>query len=59
MEWATLAGGVLYSVHVPILPDGTFETGAAEAQIARALDNLEQAVEAARGTLADVAQVLV
>lgn len=59
MEWATLAGGVLYSAHVPILPDGTFETGAAEAQVTRTLDNLKQAVEAAGGTLADVAQVLV
>jgi enamine deaminase RidA (YjgF/YER057c/UK114 family) len=58
-EWATYAGSWLYTSHVPILSDGTFETGDAEAQAVVTFGNLRKAVEAAGGSLDDVVQVLI
>jgi 2-iminobutanoate/2-iminopropanoate deaminase len=58
-EWATLADGILYTVHLPFRADGSVEDGSIEKQTQQTLDNLRQAVEAAGGTLADVTQVLI
>ncbi len=58
-EFAVVADGVLYTAHVPLRPDGSFETGDARAQIAQTLANLRTAVEAAGGTMDDVTQVQV
>jgi 2-iminobutanoate/2-iminopropanoate deaminase len=59
IEWATLADGVLYTAQLPIKADGGFETGNIAAQTELTLVNLKRTVEAAGGTMADVAQVIV
>lgn len=53
-EWAIAANGVLYSVHVPIRPDGTIETGSAEAQADITFSDLEATLKAAGATISDV-----
>lgn len=53
------AGGVLYTAHGPVRPDGSIDTGPIEQQARLTLDNLKRAVECAGKTLDDVAQVLV
>jgi enamine deaminase RidA (YjgF/YER057c/UK114 family) len=59
IEWATMGGDYLYTAHVPIRQDGTFETGDIAAQTRLTMDNLKRTVEAAGGTLDDVTQVLI
>jgi enamine deaminase RidA (YjgF/YER057c/UK114 family) len=59
IEWATIADGVLYTVHIPMRVDGSIETGEISAQTEVTLTNLKRTVEFAGGTLADVTQVLV
>jgi enamine deaminase RidA (YjgF/YER057c/UK114 family) len=59
IEWAVTADGVLYTAQVPIKADGSIETGDAGAQTKLTLANLKATVEAAGGTMADVAQVLI
>jgi len=59
IEWATIADGILYTAQIPMKADGSFETGDIGVQTELTLQNLKQTVEAAGGTLADVAQVLV
>jgi enamine deaminase RidA (YjgF/YER057c/UK114 family) len=59
IEWATLADGILYTAQLPLKADGGFETGDIGAQTELTLANLKRTVEAADGTMADVAQVLV
>lgn len=56
---AVLAGGLLFTAHLPVRPDGSVEDGPAAAQTALALANLRQAVEAAGATLDDVAHVAI
>ena len=56
-EWAIAANGTLYSVHVPIRPDGTIEDGSAEMQTDVTFSDLKTTVEAAGGRLRDVALV--
>jgi len=58
-EWAAAAKGLLYTVHVPLRPDGSAETGSATAQTEQTLRNLQQAVEAAGATLDDVVHVTI
>lgn len=58
-EHATMGGGHLRTTAVPLKSDGTFETGDPALQIALALANMKQTVEAAGGSLADVLQALV
>lgn len=54
------ASNVLYMAHVPRDPrTGEMVTGEMTAQMRQTLSNLKQAVEAAGGTLRDVAQVLI
>ncbi|NNC98896.1 MAG: RidA family protein [Gammaproteobacteria bacterium] len=53
-EWAVAANGVLYSVHVPIRPDGTIETGNSKAQADITFADLEATLKAAGGNISDV-----
>lgn len=50
---------LLFTAHGPVRPDGTIETGDVSAQARLTFANLRQAVVAAGGSLADVAQVLI
>ena len=56
-EWAIVANGVLYSVHVPIRPDGTIETGSAAMQADVTFSDLETTLEAAGANVSDVVLV--
>ena len=59
IEWAVTADKVLYTAHIPIRPDGSFETGDAALQMDVTMQNLKRTLEAAGGTMADVTQVLI
>ncbi|MER8447833.1 RidA family protein [Mesorhizobium sp. M1066] len=59
IEWAAMGGDYLYTAHVPIREDGTFESGDITAQTTLTMENLKRTVEAAGGTLDDVTQVLI
>ena len=59
IEWAVSADKVLYTAHIPIRQDGSFETGDAAAQMDVTMQNLKRSVEAAGGAMADVTQVLI
>jgi 2-iminobutanoate/2-iminopropanoate deaminase len=59
LEWAVSADGILYTAQIPIRADGSIETGDIARQADLTFDNLKRTVEAAGGSLADVAQVLV
>ena len=56
-EWAIEAGGTLYSVHVPIRPDGTIENGDSTAQADVTFADLKTTLEAAGYTMKDVVLV--
>ena len=56
-EWAIAAGHTLYSVHVPIRPDGSIENGDAEHQSEVTFADLKATVQAAGAELADVSIV--
>lgn len=58
-SWAVRAGGMLFTTHGPVKPDGRMELGPVELQTRLSLNNLQQAVRAAGGDLAHVAQVLI
>lgn len=53
-EWAIASNGTLYSVHVPIRPDGSIENGDAEQQTEVTLSDLEATLKAAGANLGDV-----
>jgi len=55
--WAVAANGTLYSVHVPIRPDGSIEAGNATRQAEVTLTDLQSTLEAAHATLSDVVMV--
>lgn len=59
LEWATMSNGSFYTAVIGTLPDGTMDTGDIRSQSRYALDNLKLCIEAAGGTMDDVAQVLV
>lgn len=58
-SWMVRGGGVLYTAHGPVRPDGSIDTGPIERQTRLTLDNLQRAVESAGKTLDDVMQVLI
>ena len=58
-SWMVRGGGVLYTAHGPVRPDGSIDTGPIEQQTRLTLDNLQRAVESAGKTLDDVMQVLI
>ena len=55
--WAIEANGTLYSVHVPIRPDGSIENGDATQQAEVTLADLQATLTAAGAGLKDVALV--
>jgi 2-iminobutanoate/2-iminopropanoate deaminase len=59
IAWAARAGSQVWTAHVPIRDDHTFETGGIAAQTRLTFENLRRAVEAAGGGLADVTQVVI
>ncbi len=56
-SWAIASNGTLYSVHVPIRPDGTIENGDATQQTEVTLADLQATLKAAGADLKDVALV--
>jgi len=59
-SWAVKASGqMLFTAHGPVRADGSIHTGTIEEQARLSFANLRSAVQAAGGTLADVAQVLI
>ena len=55
--WAIISSNVLYSVHVPIRPDGSIESGDATRQTEVALSDLQVTLEAAGASFKDVVLV--
>jgi len=53
-EWAIEANGTLYSVHVPIRPDGSIENGSPTAQAEVTFSDLKATLAAAGYTVEDV-----
>ena len=52
--WAIASNGTLYSVHVPIRPDGSIENGDATQQSEVTLADLQATLKAADADLEDV-----
>jgi len=55
--WAVASNGTLYSVHVPIRPDGSIENGDATQQTEVTLADLQATLKVAGANLKDVALV--
>ena len=55
--WAIASNGTLYSVHVPIRPDGSIEKGDATQQTEVTLADLQATLNAAGADLSDVTLV--
>lgn len=53
-EWAIAANNTIYSVHVPIRPDGSVEDGAVERQAEVTFTDLQLTLRAAGASLSDV-----
>ena len=53
-----MANGVFYTALIAVRPDGSMDTGDITSQTTQTLENLKHCVEAAGGTMDDVAQVL-
>ena len=58
-SWMVRSSGILFTAHGPVRADGSINTGPVETQARLTFSNLQRAVQAAGGTLADVAQVLI
>ncbi len=58
-SWATYGGGMLFTAHGPVRPDGTIETGTIEKQINLTFKNLVQTLHAAGSHNDNVLQVIV
>lgn len=60
-SWAVKASGgaLLFTAHGPVRPNGSIDTGPIEQQAHLTFENLRNAVQAAGGALANVAQVLI
>jgi len=56
-EWAIEAGKTLYSVHVPIRPDGSIENGSPAAQAEVTFSDLKTTLEAAGYSVENVVLV--
>ena len=56
-SWAIASNGTLYSVHVPIRPDGSIENGDATQQTEVTLADLQATLKAAGADFKDVALV--
>ena len=58
-SWAVRSKGMVFTAHGPVHTDGSVNTGSIEEQARLTFENLRRAMEAAGGTLDDVAQVLI
>jgi len=58
-SWAVKGGGILFTTHGPVRPDGSIDSGPIAQQARLTFSNLQRALTAAGGTLADVTQVLI
>ena len=58
-SWAVKAAGLLFTAHGPVRADASIDTGPIADQARLTFANLQGAVRAAGGTMADVAQVLI
>lgn len=58
-SWAVKGGGLLFTAHGPVRPDGSIDTGPIADQARLTFSNLRAAVTAAGGSLEDVTQVLI
>ena len=58
-SWMVRGGGVLYTAHGPVRPDGSIDTGPIAQQARLTFDNLQRAVQSAGKTMDDVMQVLI
>ncbi|GLS13746.1 RidA family protein [Hydrogenophaga electricum] len=58
-SWAVKSAGMLFTAHGPVRSDGSIDTGPVKDQARLTFANLQRAVQAAGGTLADVTQVLI
>ena len=58
-SWMMRGGGVLYTAHGPVRPDGSIDTGPIAQQARLTFDNLLRAVQSAGKTMDDVMQVLI
>ena len=58
-SWAVRSKGMIFTAHGPVRMDGSINTGSIEEQARLTFENLRRAMEAAGGTLDDVAQVLI
>ncbi len=58
-SWAVRGAGLLFTAHGPVRQDGSIDTGSIDAQARLTFANLQRAVQAAGGSLADVTQVLI
>ena len=62
LNWAVTApadGQILYTAHLSIGEDGEFVGGTIEEQTRQTMNNIKASVEAAGGTMADIAQCLI
>ncbi len=59
LEWAVTSNGVFYAALIAVRPDGSFDDGDIRAQTTLTLENMKHCLEAAGGTMDDVAQVTV
>lgn len=59
VEWATRGGNTFYTAQLAFNDDGSFAGGDIAAQTHLTLRNLKRSIEAAGGTMDDIAQVLV
>ncbi|MFK8258829.1 RidA family protein [Erwinia sp. AnSW2-5] len=58
-SWATQGGGMLFTAHGPVNPDGSVEIGSSEKQITLTFDNLAMTLKAAKINSDNVLQVIV
>lgn len=58
-SWAVKGGGILFTTHGPVRTDGSIDSGPIDQQARLTFSNLQRALTAAGGTLADVTQVLI
>ena len=58
-SWAVKSAGIVFTAHGPVHADGRIDTGPVEDQARLTFANLRRTLQAAGGSLQDVAQVLV
>ena len=59
LEWAVQMDGHFYAALIAAHPDGSMDTGDIISQTKQTMDNLKHCVEAAGGTMDDIAQVVI